>query len=502
MDKKERRKVVTGVILLILAIAIAAGTAIWIMNSGIPEIQLGNGSAAYNDFIRAITFNRDITEPIHKWIVFGATVGIYLGLVLFVADFVVLVVRRSMRFVFLPIAGICAFEAVAFMDVAFFQLMYIRLDLDVLLAYLMLGLMIALLAIGLASFVLGIVFPRRLVTAEGDEEKGVLPNPEEESKEKPVFEEEPQPQQEEVPAVVAKEEPAPEKEEEPQPEPAPEPQPEPEPEPEPEEPKQEAKEAKKPAKPAKKAAAKPAEESKPKAVGKYEVFPEAGFFKYRLKANNGEILVVSNPYKTKESALAGIETLKKNIPLGNAKIITDKNGFGQFRIFTGNDSRLVVAGEIYPTALRAENALNSTMKFYDTDRVNVLDEIPESEHREWGAFNDQIQPAANGKIAIEAGEDGKYTASLFANNGELLFATTTYATKASLKKALDNIKEKLIKGETMTIAKDKQNRYQFRLYSDNGMLLLMGQTYPSRDAAEKALRSTRNFIGDAKIVGE
>jgi len=259
--------------------------------------------------------------------------------------------------------------------------------------------------------------------------------------------------------------------------------------------------AKKPAAPAKKPdkkAAKP--EPKPKAVGKYEVFPEAGFYKYRLKANNGEILIVSNPYKTKDSAIAGIETLKKNIPMGNSKIIIDKNGYGQFRIFTGNDSRLVAAGEIYPNAVGAESALASVMNFYDNDRVVVLDEIPESEHREWSLFADTLTPIPNGKIVIEPGEDGKFQARLFANNGAVLFVTATYSSKTAVKKALDNMREKLIDGSNITVAKDKQDRYQFRLYSDNGMLLLMGETYPKRATAESAARSSRNFIKDARLV--
>ena len=255
-----------------------------------------------------------------------------------------------------------------------------------------------------------------------------------------------------------------------------------------------------PKKPEKAAKAPAKPEPKQKAAGKYEVYPEANFFKYRLKANNGEILIVSNPYKTKESAIAGIDTLKKNIPMGNAKVVTDKNGFSQFRIFTGNDSRLVAAGEIYPNVAGAQSALNSVMSFYESERVELLDDIPEKEHREWAVFADTLTPLPNGKISIETSEDGKFQGRLKANNGTTLFITATYSSKAAVKKGIDNIREKLLTGSNLTIAKDKQDRYQFRLYSDNGMLLLMGETYKSRDRAESAALSSRNFIGDAQIV--
>jgi hypothetical protein len=255
-------------------------------------------------------------------------------------------------------------------------------------------------------------------------------------------------------------------------------------------------------KPAPKAApkAEKAPEPKAKAVGKYEVFPEAKFYKYRLKANNGEILIVSNPYKTKESAIAGIATLKKNIPQGNGKIILDKKKYAQFRIFTGNDSRLIAAGEIYPNAAGAEKALASVKNFYDTDRIDILDEIPESEHREWNVFVDTVQPLNNGKIVLETTEDGKWQANLLANNGKKLFTTATYSSKSALKSALDNLRDKLIDGSNLTVAKDKQDRYQFRLYADNGMLLLMGETYATLELAESSAFSSRNFIGNAKIA--
>jgi len=161
---------------------------------------------------------------------------------------------------------------------------------------------------------------------------------------------------------------------------------------------------------------------------------------------------------------------------------------------------LVVAGEIYPTAAGAEKALASVLKFYDTDRINVLEDIPESEHREWHLDLDAASPLQNGKMTISTNEEGKFQGSLTANNGELLFITSTYSGKPALKKALGNLQEKLLSGENITVSKDKQNRYQFRLYSDNGMLLLMGETYPSYESAAKAANSARNFIADAKVV--
>lgn len=48
---------------------------------------------------------------------------------------------------------------------------------------------------------------------------------------------------------------------------------------------------------------------------KFEVYrDQAGEFRFRLKATNGQIIAVGEGYKTKASCLNGIESIKKNAP--------------------------------------------------------------------------------------------------------------------------------------------------------------------------------------------
>ncbi|MFF2244027.1 YegP family protein [Arthrobacter sp. NPDC058130] len=48
-------------------------------------------------------------------------------------------------------------------------------------------------------------------------------------------------------------------------------------------------------------------------AGKYEVYKDkSGGFRFRLKAANGEVIASSQSYKTKASAMGGVESVKKN----------------------------------------------------------------------------------------------------------------------------------------------------------------------------------------------
>jgi len=48
-------------------------------------------------------------------------------------------------------------------------------------------------------------------------------------------------------------------------------------------------------------------------AGKFELYEDkSGGFRFRLKAGNGEVIATSQGYKSKSSALNGIESVRKN----------------------------------------------------------------------------------------------------------------------------------------------------------------------------------------------
>ncbi|MFC8501281.1 YegP family protein [Pedococcus sp. NPDC057267] len=48
-------------------------------------------------------------------------------------------------------------------------------------------------------------------------------------------------------------------------------------------------------------------------AGKFELYKDqAGKFRFRLKAGNGQVIAVGEAYESKASALNGIESVRKN----------------------------------------------------------------------------------------------------------------------------------------------------------------------------------------------
>jgi uncharacterized protein YegP (UPF0339 family) len=245
----------------------------------------------------------------------------------------------------------------------------------------------------------------------------------------------------------------------------------------------------------------PRAKPKPKTVkysGKYEVYPEAGNYKFRLKASNGEILAVSFPYSTQKGAISGIETFKRSVKTGVFEVYTDKNNYSQFVLMNSIGARIIIVGEFYNSSAQAESAIDSVKKFYNSEKIDTLEKIADSEVREELVEFEDVEENDKGKYELY-NESGGYYLRLKANNAQVLFVSQGYSSKASAKSGLETIKKAIIDNR-FTVGRDKQNRYQFNLYSSTYQLILTGETYPAKANCISAINSVRKFAQKAKLV--
>ena len=230
-------------------------------------------------------------------------------------------------------------------------------------------------------------------------------------------------------------------------------------------------------------------------LGKFEVFPVGDLFLYRLKASNGEILVVSEMYKTSKGALSAIETVKKNVETGNIQIYEDKHGLYQFKLYAAN-KRLLVASANYSTYQSCENASNSFKKFASISPISILEEDPENLMEEISLM--ALTNKKNGKIYIVEVED-EYEFQLKASNGVLLCASASYKTKSSLTNAIGALKEAVRNGK-FYVVKDKNGMFQFKLYTEGNRCIVVGEAYKTKAQAVSSANSVASFVPLADVV--
>ena len=230
-------------------------------------------------------------------------------------------------------------------------------------------------------------------------------------------------------------------------------------------------------------------------LGKYEIFPVKDAFLYRLKASNGEILVVSEMYKSAKSAVTAIETVKKNIKTGKLQVSQDKHGLWQFKLLASNQRMLVVSAN-YTTQTSCESAANSFNKFAYISQIVELEE--DSEHLFEEITLQALVNKKGGKIVV-SGSDNEYEFKLLASNGAILCSSVTYSSKMAALNAISSFKE-AIKTGTFYVVKDKNKMFQFKLYSTLGRCLAIGEAYKVKTQAMSAANSVTAYINMAEVV--
>ena len=95
-------------------------------------------------------------------------------------------------------------------------------------------------------------------------------------------------------------------------------------------------------------------------AGKFELYKDAiDEYRFRLKAGNGEIILVSEGYKTKAGAENGIDSVKTNAPIDaryERKMSTDNKYY--FNLQAAND-QVIGTSEMYETAAGRDDGIES-----------------------------------------------------------------------------------------------------------------------------------------------
>ncbi len=230
--------------------------------------------------------------------------------------------------------------------------------------------------------------------------------------------------------------------------------------------------------------------------GKYVVFQEGDFFRYRLKASNGEALILSEPYTSEKGARAGIETLKRNVGEAKIDVVEDKHGLFHFRLIT-KANRILAQSANYEAQARAVSASKSFEKFVMTDIV-IFDETVSTTHTAAEKIEVEVSPDSSGKFIIEKVEDG-YEYILKASNGRKICNSKAYKTLATCKTSLEGFRDLVYTGD-FYIFKDKNGNFQFKLYNAQNRLVMTGEVYSTKKACLNVIESIKRFARFAELV--
>ncbi len=235
-----------------------------------------------------------------------------------------------------------------------------------------------------------------------------------------------------------------------------------------------------------------------KVAGKYVIVQEGPNWRYKLKASNGEVIIVSEPYTSEKAVRTGIETLKKNIEISRCDIVEDKHGLFSFRVIT-KQGRCLATSANYKTKLRAESASES-YKRWATSETIILDDNGSSDHNEVEKIEVEIKEEHNGKFIIKQEHEG-FIYQLVASNGRVIATSNMYKSKESCLEACEKFRNCVYDG-SFYVYKDKNAKYQFKLYNKQNRLVLAGEVYADKSRAVAVIESIKKHAKYAVVVDQ
>ena len=98
-------------------------------------------------------------------------------------------------------------------------------------------------------------------------------------------------------------------------------------------------------------------------AGKFELYQDkAGEYRFRLKASNGEIILVSEGYKQKASAENGVASVRENAPLDERYERKEtSSGKPMFNLKASN-GQVIGTSESYSSESARDNGIESVKK--------------------------------------------------------------------------------------------------------------------------------------------
>ena len=138
-------------------------------------------------------------------------------------------------------------------------------------------------------------------------------------------------------------------------------------------------------------------------------------------------------------------------------------------------------------------------------KLEKVDEAPaESASTDAAATKKAPSKAAKSRYTgkwIISEEDGRYTATLMASNGEVLLRSESYSALSGVKSGIDTINKNIMKNN-FALSIDKNGKYFFKLYSSSTRLLCISEVYGTKALCESAMESTKRFSQTAVVIVE
>jgi hypothetical protein len=211
-------------------------------------------------------------------------------------------------------------------------------------------------------------------------------------------------------------------------------------------------------------------------TGRFEIITgKDGQFYFHLLAGNGEKVLSSEGYTTKQSAEDAVATVQFNGAHADSyQLLEAKNGQWYFNLLAGN-WEVIASSELYASRANAERA-----------RDTVVSLITRAK---------KAAAPRTARFFVFRGLDGKYYFNLRAGNGQIVLQSQAYTRRASAVAGTQSVRENGLQAGRYEVREASNGQHYFVLKAANGQVIGASELYAGKSNAERGAETVRELLG-------
>jgi uncharacterized protein YegP (UPF0339 family) len=207
----------------------------------------------------------------------------------------------------------------------------------------------------------------------------------------------------------------------------------------------------------------------------------SGGFHFHLLASNGQILVTSQSYASRTSALNGMLSVLSNGSNAARYTVKAATGGGAYFNVTAANHAVIATSETYDSDSNARAGVTATM--------NAI-----------AAYYEHWDTATGARFDVFQGSDLRFYFDVHAKNGAIVLQSQGYTTEASALNGAFSVQDNGVAAASYQILKAVDGRWYYNLMAPNGQVIATSETYATKQGAERARDSMVALLPTISIL--
>lgn len=218
------------------------------------------------------------------------------------------------------------------------------------------------------------------------------------------------------------------------------------------------------------------------AAGKFDLWQSADGWHFHLKAGNSAILLTSEAYSSRTAALNGVLAVENNgVDNAQYRVVQAASGGYLLHLVAGNNE-IISVSQIYSSKSNATRAITSCVKAVTT----YLDKVEAN--------------TAGARIQIDQGTSGQFRFNVFAQNGQVVLSSESYATAAAAWNGAFAVRDAATLETSFAVLAATDGRFYFTLTAQNGQIVGVSQMYSTAESARSGIASVTTTLSKLALI--